>query len=220
MLFLRPGARGARRRLNWHQVVGIWSVLPLAVIAVTGVTTSYPSVADRLDPVVGRAIPVEAWPARVGGGSHPLALDGPGAASAGADLGAVLTTAESWAPGWRTLILNLPRPSDREVRVEVRTGRAGQPHKTGWLTVEAATGGVHDWESFADDLPRRRARQFLRYAHTGEYWGLGGQWLAGLFSLAATLMVWTGLCLALRRARRFVRSRLILRRERVSPGSA
>ena len=104
--------------------------------------------------------------------------------------------------------------------MEVRTGRAGQPHKTGWLTVDAATGGVHDWESFADDLPRRRARQFLRYAHTGEYWGLGGQWLAGLFSLAATLMVWTGLSLALRRARRFVRSRTSLRRERVSPGSA
>ena len=78
VLFLRPGARGARRRLNWHQVVGIWSVLPLAVIAVTGVTTSYPSVADRLDPVVGRAIPVEAWPARVGGAEDPVALDGPG----------------------------------------------------------------------------------------------------------------------------------------------
>ena len=207
VLFLRPRARGARRNLNWHQVVGIWSVLPLAVIAASGMTTSYPSVADRLDPVVGRAIPVEAWPARVDGGEDPLALDEAGAASPGGDLGAVLTTAERWAPGWRTLILNLPRPTDREVRVEVRTGRPGQPHKTGWLTVDAATGGVHDWESFGDDLPRRRARQFLRYAHTGEYWGLGGQWLAGLFSLAATLMVWTGLSLALRRARRFVRSR-------------
>ncbi len=220
VLFLRPGARGARRRLNWHQVVGIWSVLPLAVIAVTGVTTSYPSVADRLDPVVGRAIPVEAWPARVYGAEDPGALDGTGASFPDADLGAVLTTAEKWASGWRILILNLPRPGDREVRVEVRTGRAGQPHKTGWLTVDAATGDVHDWESFADDPPARRARQFLRYAHTGEFWGLGGQWLAGLFSLAATLMVWTGLSLALRRARRFVRSRPNLRRKRVSPGSS
>ncbi len=220
VLLLRPRARGARRHLNWHRVVGIWSVLPLAVIAVTGMTTSYPSVADRLDPVVGRAIPAEAWPARVVGAEDPAAPDGPGAGSPDADLGAVLATAERWAPGWRSLILNLPRPGDREVRVEVRTGREGQPHKTGWLTVDAATGGVHDWESFADDLPRRRARQFLRYAHTGEYWGLVGQWLAGLFSLAATLMVWTGLSLALRRARRFVRSRTSRRRSRVTPGSA
>ena len=206
-VLLRPRARGARRHLNWHRVVGIWSVLPLAVIAATGMTTSYPAVADRLDPVVGRAIPAQAWPDRVVGADDPVALDGPGAASPGVDLAAVLATAERWAPGWRTLILHLPRPGDPEVRVEVRMGRAGQPHKTGWLTVDAATGGVHDWESFADDLPRRRARQFLRYAHTGEYWGLGGQLLAGLFSLAAALMVWTGLSLALRRARRFVRSR-------------
>ena len=207
VLLLRTGTRGARRNLNWHQVVGIWSVLPLAVIAVTGVTASYPSVGDRLYPVVGRAVPVEAWPAGIEGAGDPVALDGLGAASPGGDLGAVLTAAERWAPGWRTLILNLPPAADGEVRVEVRTGRRGQPHKTGWLTVDAATGGVQDWESFADELPRRRARQFLRYGHTGEYWGLGGQWLAGLFSLAATLMVWTGLSLVVRRARRFVRSR-------------
>ena len=207
VLLLRPRARGARRNLNWHQVVGIWSVLPLAVIAATGVTASYPSVGDRLYPVVGRAVPAPSWPAGIEIAGDPAAPGVPDGASPGRDLEAVLATAERWAPGWRTLILNLPRPTDREVRVEVRMGRSGQPHKTGWLTVDAATGGVHDWESFADDLPGRRARQFLRYAHTGEYWGLGGQWLAGLFSLAATLMVWTGLSLALRRARRFVRSR-------------
>lgn len=170
-------------------------------------TTSYPSVADRLDPFVGRAVPVEAWPAGIEIAGDPVVPDGPGAGSPGGDLGAVLATAERWTPGWRTLVLNLPPAADGAVRVEVRTGRRGQPHKTGWLTVDAATGGVQDWESFSDDLPRRRARQFLRYAHTGEYWGLGGQWLAGLFSLAATLMVWTGLSLAIRRARRFVRSR-------------
>ncbi len=207
VLLLRPGARGARRNLNWHQVVGIWSVLPLAVIAASGMTTSYPSVADRLDPFVGRAVPVEAWPAGIEIAGDPVVPEVPGAASPGEDLGAVLATAERWAPGWRTLILNLPPAADGAVRVEVRTGRRGQPHKTGRLTVDAATGAVQDWESFNDDLPRRRARQFLRYAHTGEYWGLGGQWLAGLFSLAATLMVWTGLSLAVRRARRFVRSR-------------
>ena len=120
------------------------------------------------------------------------------------DLRAAVATAEAWAPGWRTLVLTLPRPDARVVRVEVQGGRTGQPHRTGFLTVDAATGSVHEWESFADDTPGRRAQQFLRYAHTGEYWGLGGQLLAGLFSLAAALMVWTGLSLAVRRLRRFV----------------
>ena len=214
VFILHPRARGAWRDLNWHQVVGIWSVLPLAVIAATGVTTSYPGVGDRVYPVVGRVVPAEGWPGGVeGGGEDGVALEGAeeGARVPGADLEAVLATAEGWAPGWRTLVLNVPRPADREVRVEVRGGRVGQPHKAGLLTVDAATGAARGWESFADDTPGRRAQLFLRHAHTGEYWGLGGQLLAGLFSLAAALMVWTGLSLALRRARRFVRLRRSLR---------
>ena len=219
----RLRAKGAWRDLNWHQVVGIWSVLPLAVIAATGVTTSYPAVGDRVHPVVGAVVPVEAWPGGAGiGDEDVVAVEGAGSGVAGeegaedaahapgADLEAVLAAAEVWAPGWRTLILSVPRPADRVVRVEVQGGRAGQPHRAGVLTVDAATGAVRDRESFADDTPGRRAQQFLRYAHTGEYWGLGGQLVAGLFSLAAALMVWTGLSLAVRRARRFVRLRRAL----------
>ena len=209
VILLRPGARGARRDLNWHQVVGIWSVLPLAAIAVTGVATSYPAVGDRVYPMVGNAVPAGAW--AVASASRVMGIDGAAISDSARvpepDLRAVLATAEAWAPGWRTLILNLPRPADSEVRVEVRGGRAGQPHRTGFLTLDAASGAGRAWESFADDSPARRAQQFLRYAHTGEYWGLGGQLLAGLFSLAATLMVWTGVSLAVRRLRRFVRLR-------------
>ena len=207
VILLRPGARGARRDLNWHQVVGIWSVVPLAAIAATGVTTSYPAVGDRVYPMVGNAVPAGAW--AVASASGGMGVDEAATSDSARvpepDLRAVLATAEAWAPGWRTLILNLPRPADSEVRVEVRGGRAGQPHRTGFLTLDAASGAGRAWESFADDSPARRAQQFLRYAHTGEYWGLGGQLLAGLFSLAATLMVWTGLSLAVRRLRRFVR---------------
>ena len=212
-VLLRPGARGARRDLNWHQVVGIWSVLPLAVIAATGVTASYPAVGDRVYPIVGNAVSAGAWAAgsaSTGAGLERGAISEDSARVPDSDLRAALATAEAWAPGWRTLILNVPRPADSEVRVEVRAGRAGQPHRTGVLTLDAASGAARAWESSADATPARRAQQFLRYAHTGEYWGLAGQLLAGLFSLAAALMVWTGLSLAVRRLRRFVRFRRAL----------
>lgn len=204
-ILFRRGEKGARRDLNWHQVIGIWSVLPLALIAASGVATSYPAVGDRVYPMVGNVVRVGPWP--VGSASGAAGVEGEAMAADPArtpdpDLSAVLAGAEAWAPQWRTLILNLPRPADREVRVEVRGGRAGQPHRTGLLTLDAS-GTARAWETFADDTPARRAQQFLRYAHTGEYWGLGGQLLAGLFSLAATLMVWTGLSLAVRRLRRF-----------------
>ena len=210
-LLIRPGAKGAWRDLSWHQVVGIWSAVPLLLIAASGVTTSYPAVGDRVYPVVAAVVPVEPWPGEVVGGvagvggeaTRAVAGEG-GTGGRTGDLGAVLAKAEAWAPGWRTMILTLPRPGAGEVRVEVQGGRAGQPQRTGYLTVDAATGAVREWESFADDTPGRRAQQFLRYAHTGEYWGLAGQLLAGLFTLAATVMVWTGLSLAVRRARRFL----------------
>lgn len=204
-LLLRREAKGAWRDLNWHQVAGIWSSLPLVVIAATGVTMSYPAVGDRAYPVVGQAVPVERWVGEVGVG-----MVGGGAAGS-PDLATALAEAEAWVPGWRTLILNVPRADDAEVRVEVRRGRAGQPQRNGVLTVDAAGGTVTEWESFADDTPGRRGQQFLRFSHTGEYWGLAGQLLAGLFSLMAALMVWTGLSLAIRRLRRFTRYRRVLR---------
>ena len=178
VLLFRPGARGARRNLNWHQVVGIWSVLPLAVIAATGVTASYPAVGDRVYPMVGNVVSAGAWPAgsvSQGVGIEGAAISEDPARALDPDLSAVFATAEAWAPEWRTLILNLPRSSDSEVRVEVQAGRAGQPQRTGFLTLDATTGAARAWTSFADDTPARRAQQFLRYAHTGEYWGLGGQ---------------------------------------------
>ena len=214
VILLRPGAKGARRDLNWHQVVGIWSVLPLAVIAATGVTTSYPAVGDRVYPMVGNVVSTGAWAAgsaSIGAGLERGAISEDSARVSDSDLRAALATAEAWAPGWRTLILNVPRPADSEVRVEVQAGRAGQPHRTGVLTLDATSGAARAWESSADATPTRRAQQFLRYAHTGEYWGLAGQLLAGLFSLAAALMVWTGLSLAVRRLRDFVRFQRALR---------
>ena len=221
-LLIQPGAKGAWRDLSWHQVVGFWSAVPLLAIAATGITTSYPGVGDRVYPAVGAVVPVEGWPGGVGETVAALATQedpvvvrsaeepafGTGSEDRGAGaLVGVLATAEAWVPQWRTLVLTLPRVGDREVRVEVWGGRAGQPQRAGHLTVDAASGTVREWRSFADDSPGRRAQQFLRFAHTGEYWGLAGQLLAGLFSLAAVVMVWTGLSLAVRRARRFVRGR-------------
>ena len=217
-LFIRRDARGAWRDLNWHQVVGIWTVIPLTVIAATGVVTSYPAVADRVYPVVGRAVTGGGWPrgevagpvAAAGERDRAGAEAGGGAGPGGADLEAVLRVAEGWVGGWRSLTVTLPRARDRVVRVEIAGGGAGRPQRTGTLTVDAATGAPRSWETFADEPDGHRAQEFLRHAHTGEYWGVAGSVAAGLCSLAATLMVWTGLSLALRRLRRW----LALRRTR------
>ncbi len=211
ILLFQRGARGAWRDLNRHQVIGIWSVVPLAVISVTGAVISYPAVADRVYPVVGRVVSggtAETSTVDVSATGEQAAAEG----QATTDLEAALQSAQGWVPKWRSLTLTLPRARDREIRVEIRGGGEGQPQKTGTLTLDAATGTPHSWETFTDESAGHRAQEFLRYTHTGEYFGVTGRLIAGLCSLAATLMVWTGLALALRRLCRW----LTLRRARGS----
>ena len=207
-LFFRRGVKGVVRALNWHYVIGIWSVVPLLMIAATGVVMSYPAIGDRVYPVVGGAISFGSLAAGPGVGQvGGEVADGQAATEAAdqtadpalaprAGLAAALAATESGIPGWRAIVLTLPRPRDTEVRVEVRAGRSGQPQKAGVMTVDRRTGAALSWESFADATPSRRAQQFLRYAHTGEYWGLAGQVVAGLLAVGTVLMVWTGLSVA------------------------
>ncbi len=184
-LVFRRGVRGAARRLNWHYVVGIWSIVPLVVISVTGVVMSYPAVGDRVYPVVGAVL----W----GGGDG---VDG-GGGGEGEGLASALAAAKARIPEWRSIVLTLPRAEAMEIRVDVRAGRAGQPQKATVLTVDRGSGTVMLAESFGDETPSRRAQEFLRYAHTGEYWGLAGQVLAGFFALGVVIMAWTGFSVAL-----------------------
>jgi hypothetical protein len=47
--------------------------------------------------------------------------------------------------------------------------------------------------------PGLRARIWLRFVHTGEYYGYPGQTIAGIASAAGGIPVWTGVALAYRR---------------------
>ena len=185
-LVFRRGVQGPGRKLNWHYVVGIWSFVPLVVISVTGVVMSYPGVGDRVYPVVG---------AVMGGGGEYVGERWGGGGGRG--LAGALAAAEAQVPGWRSIVLTVPRPDHAQVRVDVGTGRSGQPQKATVLTVDRETGAVVSAESFRDETPSHRAQEFLRYAHTGEYWGLAGQALAGLFALAVVVLAWTGFTVAL-----------------------
>ena len=62
-------------------------------------------------------------------------------------------------------------------------------------------------ESFDDLGPGRRLRSWLRFAHTGEIYGLPGQTVAGLVSAGGAVLVYTGIALALRRLVAWLRRR-------------
>jgi uncharacterized iron-regulated membrane protein len=68
-------------------------------------------------------------------------------------------------------------------------------------------GEVVTYESFSSQSPGRQLRSIMRFAHTGEVLGLPGQTVAGLVSAGGVVLVWTGVALAWRRLRAWIKRR-------------
>jgi uncharacterized iron-regulated membrane protein len=86
-------------------------------------------------------------------------------------------------------------------------GDGGQPQHRSTLTLDRRTGDVVTYEAFSDLTLGRRIRNVMRFAHTGEVLGIPGQTLAGAVTFGGVMLVWTGIALALRRFRSWLRRR-------------
>ncbi|MGH9802768.1 MAG: PepSY domain-containing protein, partial [Blastocatellia bacterium] len=127
-----------------------------------------------------------------GGNNAPIPLDG---------LNGLWARAEQQTADWKSVSLRLPANAEAPAVFTIDRGTGGEPQKRATLTLDRKTGEMVRWEPFASFTKGRQLRSILRFAHTGEVGGIVGQTLAGLVSLGACFMVWTGLALAWRRLR-------------------
>jgi uncharacterized iron-regulated membrane protein len=222
--WFKGGLRGKARDFNWHNTIGFWSAIPLAIIVAGGVVISYPWATALVYRAYGEAPPAPAGAAARGGGPGARGAGagarggGPGArqggveagthaersASArpdieGATLDTMLATASTQMPDWKTISISLPASNAPRVVLTLDSGDGGQPQKRATLTLDRRTGETVRWEPFSSQSSGRKARTWLRFAHTGEVYGMVGQTLAGLVTAGGAVLVWTGVALALRR---------------------
>ncbi len=204
VVLFKAGLRGKARDFNWHNVIGMWSAVPLFIVVVSAVPISFRWANDAVYHAVGEQPPParnagagrEGGPARAegrrGGGAQPAAaqLDG---------LNEVWARAERQVPGWRTINLRLPQSNSAPLAFAIDRGDGGQPHRRSTLTLDRKSGSVVSYEDFSTLSIGRRIRNVMRFAHTGEVLGIPGQTVAGLVSLGGVVLVWTGIALALRR---------------------
>lgn len=211
VLWFRRGLSAKARDFNWHNVIGIWSALPLALVVAGAVPISFPWASDLVYRMVGDAPPPAparpAAPRPEGAAGRGRGERGPAAPVSYAGLDAAWAAAEAQVPGWRTISARLAGPENAPFTLTLDAGYGGQPQKRGTLTVDRATGAVRSWETFDQLSPGRRARSWLRFAHTGEYYGLTGQTIAGLVSAGGAVLVYTGIALAWRRFRAWMQRR-------------
>ena len=206
ILWFRRRLPGRARDFNWHNTIGVWSVVPLAVVVASGVVISYPWASDLVYRMAGETPPApraEGRGPRADGGPRDARLDGPvrsadRRASDPPPLDAAWTRAEAQRADWRAITLRVPPSAAAPLAFTIDEGGPGQPQYRGTLTVDRATGAA-TWEGF-DQLSRgRRLRSILRFAHTGEVLGVAGQAIAGAASLGGAFLVYTGVALSFRR---------------------
>jgi uncharacterized iron-regulated membrane protein len=198
----RRGISGKARDFNWHNTIGVWSLIPLVAIVGSGVVMSYPWANALVYRVVGEQPPQQGARAARPVGRPPRGTrNGDGADHVGSPLGIedALTIARARMPEWRSISIQLPSESAATLTAALDGGTGGQPQRRASLVLDRATGSVSRWEPFDSQTAGRRLRSILRFAHTGEVLGLPGQTIAGLVSLGAVVLAWTGIALALRR---------------------
>ena len=227
----RSGLRAKARDFNWHNVIGFWSFVPLAIVVASATVISYPWASNLVYRIVGEEPPAPSGGGSGGGsggpgGTQARAGGAPGAGERGgrgeggageqngrsnrgndgagdedllAGVDPLVAVAQQKVDGWRTISMTMPKEADAPIVFNIDRGSGGQPQKRASLTLDRATGAEVKWEPFATGSTGRQLRSILRFAHTGEVLGLPGQTIAGLVSLGAVVLVWTGLALSLRR---------------------
>jgi len=198
-LWFRRGLKGRARDWNWHNTLGVWSLPALVVLSATGLVLSYPWASNLVYRAAGEAPPR----------SSPRRPRGPSARSPQRlpALSAILASAEAATPDWEELTIRLDGGKGGgggSLRIAI-TSQEGWPRFAPLRLTLDASGQVLAREAYADLSAGRRARLWLRFLHTGEALGGGGQLYAALASLAAAVLAWTGMALALRRIARWRR---------------
>ena len=194
VVWFRGGLAGKARDFNWHNTIGFWSAFPLAIIVAGAVVISYPWATALVYRAYG-----EEPPAPAGTLPRALARRVSERGSSGVPLEAHVAKAAAQMSEWKTISIALPAGHSPRVVVTLDAGDGGQPHKRATLTLNRQTGDVERWEPYSSQTAGRRTRTWLRFAHTGEVYGLIGQTVAGVVTAGGAVLVWTGIALALRR---------------------
>ena len=195
-LVFRSGLHGRARDWNWHNVLGIWFAAPLLIIVVTGVVMSFEWANALLFRWSGSTPAVQG---RGPADNHRHGRDTQIGDEPNYDRLLALST--TFVPNWRTITLNIARGVNAPVPVTVDTGTGEQPQKRTQYLLHRKTGAVLRTTTFTDGTLGQRLRAFVRFGHTGEWVGWAGQLIAAVASLAACLLVYTGLSLSIRRLR-------------------
>lgn len=177
---------------NWHHVFGFWTLIPLFLIVTTATIFHFDWVNETLYGFYNEEPakrPKRETLTELPDGLQPYE--------------SLFTIAkqhssEHSVQEWHSIWLEFGRV-EGQLRFYIDPGIGNRPENAYALFLDVNTGEVARVQKYTDWSPGGRAWTVARYLHTGEYYGLVGQTIAGLTSLAACFLVFTGIVLSWRR---------------------
>ncbi|NQZ22619.1 MAG: PepSY domain-containing protein [Colwellia sp.] len=192
LLFRRQYNNRQARHFNWHHVFGFWAMVPLFVIVSTATVFHFSWATETLYSTFN-----EQPPQRKKMAEPEVLVDG--LQSYQTLFNAAQQHAnENGAQDWYSMWLEIGRESG-QVRFYIDRSIGNQPDVAYSLYLDIDTADVVKIKRHSDWSRGDQAWDVARYLHTGEYFGVIGQTIAGLASLAGCFLVYSGFLLSWRR---------------------
>jgi len=174
------------RNYQWHNVFGIYVVPILFVIASTAIFFSFDWPGKVLkENVSTKMVKLSTSNNNALVSEQPiLSLD---------EQVAVIKKAY---PSWQSMRLELIPTKTSQQIFHIDKGNGGEPQKRLSVLLNTANGQIEKTQTFDDMSTYRQVRSYIRFSHTGEAFGIIGQTLAGLASILACFLVYTGIMLS------------------------
>ena len=191
VVLFRRGLAPRPRHFNWHNVIGFWTAVPLAVVVATGSFFSYSWPSSLVYWITGEERPER----RSRSGSADSEEPPPPDDYEGMD--ALVLAALEEEPAWNLATFRFGPHPEAPVAVTLdRSPWGTRVDQRTTLVMDRATATV-----LREEVPGQasRARTWIRWLHTGEAFGFIGQTIAGIASLAGCFLVYTGWSLSWRR---------------------
>lgn len=188
-LTFRWKVKGKARDFNWHTVIGFWSSLTLIVLTLTAAVISYQWAGNLLYTLTGNEPPKQQQNAPNNEAEQSFVPP--------ENLDEIWAKAENHT-NWESISLRLPVMKDAAV-FTVDEGIYWNMFGRSTLTVDPQTVEVVKWEAYGEQNSARQLRSWFRFTHTGESFGIVGQFIGFLACVGGAFLVWTGLSLAWRR---------------------
>jgi uncharacterized iron-regulated membrane protein len=181
------------RNSQWHNVFGIYMAPILFVLVVTAFFFSFKWPGNTLKSYVSTESVALAKPTEISNQQAALQLP----------IATQLATLNALYPYWQTIQFSLnssleSKPMDSQL-FKVDQGNGGEPQKRMSVLMNTVTGKLVQEQKFEQLSTYSKLRSYIRFTHTGEAFGIVGQTIAGLASLLACFLVYTGIMLSWRR---------------------